>query len=157
MEELIKILSVVVLSAFKLMMGVPFALFAYGYSFVETVIMTSFGGILGVIVFTYFSEWILKIWKRFIKKTSTGLPGKKKQIFNRRNRLIVKIKRKYGIMGIAFISPSLITIPIGTFILVRYFHNKKKIIVYESAAVVFWSALVASVKLFFPELFDFLK
>lgn len=140
------------------MMGVPFALFAYGYSFNETVMMTSFGGILGVIVFTYFSEWIINIWKRFRKKTSTDRHGKKKPIFTRRNRLIVKVKSKFGIMGIAFISPSLITIPVGTFILVRYFrNNKKKIIVYESVAVVFWSALTASVKLFFPGLFDFLE
>jgi len=157
LEELIKILSVVFLSAFKLMVGVPFALLVYGYSFHETVMMTSFGGILGVVVFTYFSEWIINMWKGFRKKTSTDRHGKKKQIFTRRNRLIVKVKSKYGIMGIAFISPSLITIPVGTFILVRYFRNKKKIIVYESVAVVFWSVLTASVKLFFPGLFDFLE
>lgn len=150
-------LSVVFLSSFKLMMGIPFALLVYGYSFHETVMMTSVGGILGVVVFTYFSEWIINMWNRFRKKTSTDRYNKKKQIFTRSNRLIVKVKSKFGIMGIAFISPSIITIPIGTFILVRYFRNKRKIIVYESASVVFWSVLTASVKLFFPELFDFLE
>jgi len=145
------------LSSFKLMMGIPFALLVYGYSFHETVVMTSFGGILGVVVFTYFSEWIINMWNRFIKRTSTNRDGKKKQIFSKRNRLIVKVKSKFGIMGIAFISPSFITIPIGTFILVRYFRNKKKIIVYESLSVVFWSVLTASIKLIFPGLFDFLE
>lgn len=145
------------MSSFKLMMGIPFALLVYGYSFHETVVMTSFGGILGVVVFTYFSEWIINMWNRFIKRTSTNRDGKKKQIFSKRNRLIVKVKSKFGIMGIAFISPSFITIPIGTFILVRYFRNKKKIIVYESLSVVFWSVLTASIKLIFPGLFDFLE
>ena len=145
------------MSSFKLMMGIPFALLVYGYSFHETVMMTSFGGILGVVVFTYFSEWIINMWNRFVKRTSTNRHGKKKQIFTRRNRLIVKVKSKFGIMGIAFISPSFITIPVGTFILVRYFRNKKKIIAYESASVVFWSVLTASIKLFFPGLFDFLE
>ena len=138
------------------MMGIPFALLVYGYSFHETVMMTSFGGILGVVVFTYFSEWIINMWNRFIKRTSTNRQGKKKPIFSKRNRLIVKVKSKFGIMGIAFISPSFITIPIGTFILVRYFRNKKKIIIYESLSVVFWSVLTASIKLIFPGLFDFL-
>ena len=145
------------MSAIKFMLGAPLALFVHGYSFNETVMMTSFGGILGVVFFTYFSEWTINMWKRFRKKPSTDRHGKKKQIFTRRKRLIVKVKSKYGIIGIAFISPSLITIPIGTFILVRYFRNKRKIIVYESLSVVFWSVLTASVKLFFPGLFDFLK
>ena len=157
MEELINILSVIFLSAVKFMLGPPLALIVHGYSFSETVILTSSGGIIGVIFFAYFSEWLINMYERIRNKISKGRHHKKKQIFTRRNRWIVKIKRKYGIIGIAFISPSLITIPVGTFVLVRYFKNKKKIIIYESASVVFWSLLTASIKLFFPGLFDFLE
>ena len=139
------------------MLGVPLALFVHGYSFYETVVLTSSGGIIGVFFFTYFSEWLINIYKRIRSKFSKGRHRKKKQIFTRRNIWIVKVKRRFGIMGIAFISPSFITIPVGTFILVRYFKNKKKIIVYQSASVVFWSLLTASIKLFFPGLFDFLE
>jgi hypothetical protein len=46
-------------------------------------------------------------------------------------------------VGLAFLTPIVLTIPIGTFISNRFYQNKKQVISYLIISVVVWSALLA--------------
>ncbi|MBL4585585.1 MAG: hypothetical protein JKX84_00800 [Flavobacteriales bacterium] len=65
------------------------------------------------------------------------------------NKLIVKIKRDYGLIGLAAVTPILLSIPLGTFLAARYFDNKRKVLTYLCASVVVWSVIVSSVVIIF--------
>ncbi len=133
-----EIISVFLLSTVKFVLGsVPLAL-GFGFSFLKSLLVTTAGGFLGVFIFVNTSEYILNKWheRKKIKKKIT--PFKKN--FTRKNKLIVRTKRRFGLTGIALLTPLLLSIPIGSFIALRYFKNKHKVLVYLFGSVVFWSA-----------------
>jgi hypothetical protein len=172
-NEIIKIFSVIFISSFKFVAGPPLA-FAYDLSFIETIIYTVVGGMAGVFIVSYSSQFIVNIWNRllkliealFAKKEKAGVfsnpvvdvdmpvevkyefvsnAQKQKVIFTRRNRRIVKVWRDYGLIGIALITPVIVSIPIGTFIATRFVPDRKKVLLFMFFSVVFWSVLLSSI------------
>jgi len=133
-QEIIKIITIMVASSFKLLFGVPLAI-ATGYNQLESIVIASTGGIIGVVIFTFFSQWIINVIEKVGSK-------KEKRIFTKRNRFIIKVRQRFGLIGLAFIAPNL-TIPIGTFVLVKYFKSRRKIILYESISVIFWAVVTS--------------
>jgi uncharacterized membrane protein len=119
--------------------GVPMAL-GMGFSFFESVTVTSLGGITGTIFFVFLSEKLIanyqKLKRKRIEKKEIAKP---KKIFTRSNRLIIKTKKRFGLAGIAFLTPLLFSFPLGCFVAVRFFKEKQKIIMYMCASVMFWS------------------
>lgn len=172
MEEGLKILAVIFTSCLKFLGG-PFLAYKLNtgdihFSYMETVLYSITGGMLGVFVFTYFGEQVTKFWhwirkeskEVFIKKEvfseprvdveeqvqvhylyveKNAQPVKKK--FTPRNRRIIKIWRAYGLMGIAVLTP-IISIPVGTIIANNMVQNKKKIFLYMFVSIVFWSFVI---------------
>lgn len=146
----------------------------YDFTFFETVFYSVLGGMLGVFVFTYFSTQMTRLWhwirekfKRVFNKQEVFSPPTvdvdeqvevhytyveknhapqtlQKKVFTPRNRKIVKIWRDYGLVGIAFLTPVLISIPIGTIVANNMVHNRKKIFLYMFCSIVFWSVLMTS-------------
>lgn len=169
MSEFVKILLIILLSSVKFVAGPPFAYYddRYDFSFFETVIYCVVGGMLGVSVFTFFSielqligGWFKNKYKKVIAKSRAGLQrGTKsgtieftdqshhKKLFTSRNRKFVRIWRKYGLIGVSFLTPVFISIPIGTIIANAFEDNKKKIFLYMFISIVFWS-------LFFTSMFE---
>lgn len=138
------------LSTVKFVFGaVPMAL-AMGFSFFETVVVTSLGGFTGVLTFVFLSDTLVKNYKKRKEekkeKQQTEVPSKK---FTRKNKLIVTIKKRFGIIGISLATPLLLSIPLGCFLAVRYFKNKQEIIAYMFGSILFWSVSIASFKLLF--------
>ena len=131
--EILKILSVFLLSAVKFGIGgVPAAVFA-NFGFFKAMLITISGGMTGVVVFTYFSDWVEHKFSKIFYPKNT-----KKFTFT--NKAIVKVKKYFGLIGISAITPILLSIPVGVFIAVRlYHHDKNKIIRYMfvSIAVIF--------------------
>ena len=70
-----------------------------------TTIETLIGGILGIVLFTQLGvdieKWIAKRFSRKFKK------------FSWKNRMLVKLRRRWGLWGIALLTPIIIGIPIG--------------------------------------------
>ena len=64
---------------------------------------------------------------------------KKKKLFTPRNRRIIRIWKKYGLWGVAWLTPILLSIPVGTFIMTRLEKKKKKIVFKLLIAIVTWS------------------
>ena len=149
-----EIVLVFLLSTTKFVFGaVPFAL-GLGFSFFEAVTVTSLGGFTGVTVFVFLSEKIVdRLRKRRLEKklaeehAADGKPAPKK--FTRKNKIIVQVKRRFGLIGIAFLTPLLFSIPLGCFLAVRYFKPKHKIMIYMFVSVLFWSVSISSLKLLF--------
>src|SRR5690242_20305673 len=84
MEQLLKIISIILFSSVKFALGPSFVYLNenYQFTFLQTNLYTIIGGMLGVTVFMYFSEWIIEIyrWFRTIYRRSVK---KGKEIFSR--------------------------------------------------------------------------
>jgi hypothetical protein len=81
----------------------------------------------------------LKIKYEYINKNE-----KNKKVFTKRNRRLVTIFRKYGLFGISFLTPVLLSIPIGTIVANSFESNKRKIFLYMFISILFWSTLMVS-------------
>jgi ABC-type tungstate transport system substrate-binding protein len=102
------------------------------------------------LTFVFLSDTLVKNYKKRKEekkeKQQTEVPSKK---FTRKNKLIVTIKKRFGIIGISLATPLLLSIPLGCFLAVRYFKNKQEIIAYMFGSILFWSVSIASFKLLF--------
>lgn len=125
---------------------------------------------LGVTLFTFFSEQITKAWhflkrflKNFFKKNErfsepvADIEGnvtihyeyvekstEVKKIFTKKNRKIVTVWKKYGLIGIAFLTPVILSIPIGTIIANNLVDDKRKIFLYMFVSILFWSLFMTT-------------
>ena len=68
-----------------------------------------------------------------------------KKIFTPRTRKIVRIWKRYGLIGLAALTPVLFSIPIGTFFMSRLEKNKKKIVFYMFVSITSWSLLITTI------------
>lgn len=146
----LEIVSVFLMSSVKFVFGgVPLALL-YGFSFFKTVTVTSIGGFVGSTFFVYTSDKLIAYFKKKkAKKKHETEPAKAKKIFTRKNKIIVTVKKRFGLLGIAVLTPSLFSIPIGCFLAVRYFKDKQRIVIYMFGSILFWAVTLSSFKLFF--------
>ena len=111
------------------------------YSYLEIVSTLITGGSFGLVFFYYASEWInIQLNKLFSKK-------KKKKVFTNGNRRFIKIKNKYGLIGISVLTPILLSIPIGCFLASRFFSKKKFTLLFMIAGIVFWAFILPLIKL----------
>ncbi len=129
--------------------GMPSAVVLFKFNFLKVFLVSVSGGIGGNIFFTYLSAGIIKWWKKF--KAKYFREHKHPKVFTKRNRFIIKIKKRFGLYGIAFLSPILLSQPLGAFLAERFYKNKKKVIFAMSVAVVFWSVALYFLFLFFFE------
>lgn len=151
MAEFFKILSVFLTCSFAFKIGFPTAVAVFEFDFVKVMLVSCGGGIAGNILFTYISAAIIRAIHNFRAKRNLI---HKKRIFNKFNRRIIRIKQKFGLAGIAFITPLFLSTPVGAFIAERFFRDKKKIILYLSASTVLWAF---SLYFLFTMFYDFFK
>ncbi len=85
------------------------------------------------------TEMALEIHYQYIEKM---MPQRK--IFSKRSRRMVKMWAKYGLLGMAALTPILFSIPIGTFIMSRMEKNKKKILLYMFVSIFCWSLVLTT-------------
>lgn len=150
MEYWWEIVSVFLLSSVKFVFGgVPMAL-GLKFSFLEAVVVTSAGGFSGVFTFVTLSEKLLNlIYKRRENYKARNPNFAKRKKFTRRNKTIVTVKQKFGLFGFALLVPFFVPIPLGCFLAVRYFNDKRKIIGYLFGSILFWSVAVSSLQFLF--------
>jgi hypothetical protein len=104
---------------------------------------------MGILLFGYISDFLLLIITKYWKMWKARYPGKPSKKFTWRNKMIVKVKRKYGLLGLAVLTPSVLSMPLGMLLAERYFHNKQRVILFMITSVIFWSIAISSYKLFF--------
>lgn len=133
-EQLAKYIGVVLTCAVKYIFGVLGAL-TTGLNFFETLLTTLIGGMIGVFVYLYLWDLIIFIYRKFVpKKPKEG--GIK---INTTKRWIVKVIIKYELYGIAFLTPLLLSVPIGTLLAAAIEPNKWRIKLFMFFSFLGWT------------------
>lgn len=130
----------ILLSSVKLLFA-PLAV-KTDFTILQTILFTSLGGSLGVLVFYFLSAGIMKraLTKR-IERVKAGLQ-KPKRNFTRTNKLIVTIKHKLGLPGIAFLLLPFISVPVCAIISAKFFRHREDTLIYLILSVVSWSVIL---------------
>lgn len=115
-------LTLILSFTWKFALTFPLAIFGMKLGIAETITLGNIGGALGVIFFAFLSDGILKIWENMFSKSFR--PKKKKKKFNKRNRKLVRIKSRYGLLGIVILNPVVLSIPVSTFLVRKYYSSK---------------------------------
>jgi len=133
-EELIKFFSIFLLTMLKFIAG-PVGGYAAGFSLLKTIIVTVTGMMTSVTLFTFLGTFLReRVFGKFFKSRKT---------FTNRNRKFVTIWNKYGQIGVALLTPILLT-PIGGTLLLTSFRTPKAIImIYMSVSAVVWAIVVS--------------
>jgi len=132
-EEIAKAIPVMLSSALKFILG-PLEGYGLKLHFITTVVATICGMMVSVVAFTYFGEWLRHVLlKRFFHKNDTDQNSGKKK--NRFSGFIAK----YGLGGVAFLTPVFLTPIGGTILAVSLTNSKKKILLYMLISAVFWA------------------
>ena len=167
MIGILKIVQVFLLATVKYVITFPFALII-GLNFVQTLIAVTLGGIAGFFFFYHLSGYIIKKFHylktflrrhtpRFIRiKFRQLLNWRKKvtgeRVFSKRNRLIVSFRSKFGLLGIVALSPVILSIPIGAFLLNKYYSKHKMARPYMVLSILSWTAIFVAFAMIFPHL-----
>jgi hypothetical protein len=136
----------------------PFFAEGLHLNFLESVISTTIGGIFGILAFGFVGEVISDSWKSmiafflpiFTKKSKVQAIKHANRKFKWMNRFIVKVKHRLGLFGLAFLSPCLISIPLGAIACMSFFsHRRKEAFLYLFISLAFWSIVLNTGAYFF--------
>jgi membrane protein DedA with SNARE-associated domain len=130
LEEILKAIPVLLISMVKFFLG-PVTGYGLKLNPVATAIATLLGMMTSVVAFTYFTDWLKRgILKKFFTKTTDASfkPSKIKQLLS-----------KYGLGGVAFFTPLILTPIPGTILAVSLGSPRPKILLYMFISGLFWS------------------
>lgn len=130
----LKYLSVALASTLKFFGG-PIAGVVLKLTWWETAICSAVGMMFTVFVLTYLGGAIRNV----IQKRRKSPPKK----FTRTNRIAVNIWRKFGIVGIAFLTPPLFTPLFGPILAVAFRVPKPSIFLWMSASALVWGLAIS--------------
>jgi len=133
-----KAITVIFFCSWKFAATFPVAIYVLKMSFSETLLYTNIGGVLGTLLSVYLSGFFIKMWHQYWPE-KLKFQRKARKIFTKANRKLVKIKIKYGLYGIVLLSPVLLSIPLGSFLTVKYYGIRRSNILLLIASQVLWS------------------
>ncbi len=136
-----KFISVFLLSTVKFLFA-PAAAKGLDLSILQTILITSAGGITGVIVFYFLSKTLQqRALDKRRKLIAEGLKAPKRN-FTKVNKTIVKIKTSMGLPGIAFLTLPFISIPVCVIIAAKFFRHRNETLPMLIGSVLVWSVLL---------------
>jgi len=163
----LKIIQVFLLASVKYVLTFPFAILI-GLNIKQTIISVTLGGSVGFVFFFHFSDYAFRNFhhvktavKRFLPESmlvffrNLALWRRKitgERVFSRRNRFIAKFRARFGLPGIVILSPVVLSIPFGAFLLNKYYSKHKFAIPYMIISILSWTALFVAFVLVFPHL-----
>ena len=131
--------------------GIPTVIAIYKSNYVLALASSCTGAVFGSIAFTYVFSGIIKWWEKL--KGSYFKTHQHTKIFTKSNRRIIRIKHRFGLVGIAILTPIFLSIPIGAFLADRFYKDKKKVILYLCISAIAWCVILYFVYLFFYDAF----
>ena len=140
---LLKILEVALIASVKFLLA-PFEAERYGFNFKDSFLITTGGGIAGIIAFTFIGHAITYSWKKLkgLFKKKSALEVKSKRKFTSSNKLIVRIKMRYGLIGLIITTPSVISIPVGTIVIHHFYRKKVRNVLLLTVSLLVWSVIL---------------
>ena len=138
-QEILRAIPVYLSSMPKFIFG-PLGGYAAGLNLITTILTTVSGTMTVVFLFTFFGNWIrTKIFGRF----------RKRKINLERAARLEKIWKKYGLAGVALLTPIVLTPIGGTLLAVSSGSPRDKIIYYMFVSASFWSVVISMAIYFF--------
>jgi len=142
MAYYLKIINVFFLSTVKYFYT-PIYAHMIGLDFWGTMVTMIVGGVLGFLVYYHFSKIIIVSTKHLTPFANVVVPyhlheyynryqykrrlrRKNKKIFTKRNRRLVKLGKNYGMYTIIILTPILISLILGAFLLRKYYCNRRE-------------------------------
>ncbi|MCX6182890.1 MAG: hypothetical protein NT150_13285 [Bacteroidetes bacterium] len=140
---IIPAITLILLSGVKILFT-PIGMIGSGlYSYWTTIIITSTGGVLGVLTFFFLGKQILKFFKS----------KKEKKAFTKQNRRIVNIKNRFGLVGMAA-TMGIVSVPLATILVAKYFGKKPAAVPVLVFTAISWSFVVTTISYLFKLLFS---
>jgi len=162
MEYILKLMSVFLIASVKYFWATPYS-FGMKLNALETLFFMELGGILGFLFFYYFFGFVFRelklLWpvvynftpilfkvrfEMWVKRQRAKRINARK--FTTRNKIIVKMRKRYGMWGLVILSPIILSIPVGALLGNKYFRHNHHFIPYMILSIVVWG--IASVTLF---------
>jgi hypothetical protein len=157
MDFLFKYLNIVLIASVKFFWATPYALL-FKLNYIETIVMVEIGGLLGFLFYYYFFAFLLKELKLFWPNVYRVTPAifkvsfeqwlterRKRKLkarkFTRTNKMIVKIRDKWGMIGIIVLTPVLLSIPIGALLGTKYFRHIHGFIPWMMVSISLWGII----------------
>ncbi len=122
-----KYLSVIAISMLKFAGG-PLTGLAIKLSWIETAICSVVGMMITVSIIVFSGDFIRNIFRK-----------DKPKKFTKMTRYGVKIRQKFGLAGIAFLTPLLFTPPVGAALSMAFRYDKKAILLQMFISAVAWA------------------
>lgn len=132
-EEILRVLPVYLMSMLKFIFG-PVLGKAAGLNLFTTMVVTAAGMMTAVFAFTYFGKFIRE---RILNRFFAERHNKPKE-----NKKVVVFLKKYGLGGIALLTPVILTPIGGTLLAVGLGNRREKIIIYMLISGSIWSVLL---------------
>ncbi|MFZ5551488.1 MAG: hypothetical protein ACOZCO_00125 [Bacteroidota bacterium] len=140
------IITVFFAASIKFLFAPSIGLHGFEFPLWETILICSAGGVTGVTVFYLFADFLMdrsrkkkQEQEKRMKEAGTFVPAK---FHSARKRRIIRIKQRFGLFGIAAVTPCIISIPIGSVIAARFYKNKQKTLTALYLSVFVWAVLL---------------
>lgn len=130
MELLLKYITVAFFAGFKFLVGIAIG-WSVGLGFWETAFFTALGMMLTVLLFSFLG--------RYIKKNIFDYYFRPRKRFSPRKRRIVRIWKRYGLLGVSFLTPIVLTPIGGTLVSVMFGEKWYRIFLYMLINAIVWS------------------
>jgi hypothetical protein len=143
-ELFLQYFTVYLFSSVKFIGG-PVLGIAYGLNFFETAIATVLGMMTSVYLLSYFKSFFRDKFLKYVI-------SEKKLLKNER---ALAIWDKYGIKGIAFLTPILFSPMIGTILALSFGGARRKVVFYMFISAVFWAVIYCGGIYFFGDYFGY--
>lgn len=140
-----------------------------GMSFWENFFSLISGGVLAFLIYYHFSKIVLILSRRLdpiMRKILTEgwykaywryrmnrrLKKRKRRKFTRVNKFMIKIRRNYGMWGIILLTPVLLSLPVGAFLLRKYYDDDSKAIPFAILSIIVEGFILCVVFSFLPRI-----
>lgn len=149
LQEILKAIPIYLSSMLKFIFG-PAGGYAVGLHPVTTILTTVAGTMTVVFLFTFFGTRI---------KTSILHKIRKPKTDSKRMEKLNKVWQRYGLVGVALLTPIVLTPIGGTLLALSSGSSREKIVFYMFVSASFWSVLISmAIYIFGNEVLpDFLK
>ena len=138
----VKSIEILIISSIKFILAAPVS-YLDGFDYIHTFLITTLGGIVGVLFFYYLGKWFYNAKRNnnFIVKLRNF---KVNNLIKIENRIIKKLKIKYGLIGLIILTPVFFSIPLGAIMANKYYSERKRIPLYLTISVVCWSLIIST-------------
>lgn len=129
-----QLLSLFLLSGVKFLFA-PFLGLGYQIPPWLTAIICYTGGLMGTIFFSLLGQKLMALIKYF-------KPTKKAKLFTPKNRRYIKLWQKFGLPGLAILSPVTISLPVGILLMTRFGTPPQKIFSVMALSLLAWAIIL---------------